>query len=53
MSKKSNGNRDKNSWVEDDPVGLKRQRLVRWLMARPRCLSRDEARLIASRKYPR
>lgn len=40
------------SWSEDDPVGVKRQRLVKWLMSHPRCVDRDKARLIAARKYP-
>ena len=38
-----------DSWTEDDPIGKKRQRLVRWLMRKGKPL--DEARLIAWRKY--
>lgn len=38
-------------WNEDDPVGVKRNHLVRWLMKQGVPL--DEARIIASRKYPR
>lgn len=38
-----------DTWNDDDPIGKKRQRLVRWLMRRH--VSLDEARLIATRKY--
>ena len=38
-----------DQWDDDDPIGKKRQRLVRWLMRKGVSLS--EARLIASRKY--
>ena len=43
---------DKDTWSEDDPPGFKRQRLVRWLMRKPRRVPLDRARLIAARKYP-
>jgi len=43
--------RASDRWDEDDPVGVKRQRLVKWLMMRPRCVPLEEAKLIASRKY--
>ena len=36
-------------WEEDDSVGKKRQRLVRWLMRKG--VSLDKARLIAWKKY--
>lgn len=43
--------RVRGEWHDDDPVGVKRQRLVAWLMMAPRRKSLSEARLIASRKY--
>ena len=39
-------------WSDDDPIGVKRQRLVKWLMQKPRCVPLDEAKMIAVRKYP-
>ena len=36
-------------WEEDDSIGKKRQRLVRWLMRKG--VSLDKARLIAWKKY--
>ena len=39
------------NWSDDDPVGKKRQRLVAWLMAWPRCVPLGKAKLAASRKY--
>ena len=52
--KRAKGGRRKGSrrWSDDDPVGLKRQRLVKWLMSKPRRVPLDEAKLIAVRKYP-
>jgi hypothetical protein len=44
--------RDPDHWEEDDHAGLKRQRLVRWLMSAPRRVPLDKARIIAARKYP-
>ena len=41
-----------SKWDDSDPVGVKRQRLVKWLMSRPRCVPLDDARRIAVRKYP-
>jgi hypothetical protein len=38
-----------DQWDDDDPIGKKRQRLVRWLLRKGVSLS--EARMIASRKY--
>ena len=40
------------NWDEDDERGKKRQRLVQWLMAKPRRKSLSEAKIIACRKYP-
>lgn len=42
---------DKDRWSEDDPVGKKRQRIVRWLMKKG--VELDRARIIAVRKYPK
>ena len=41
---------NKDTWDEDSPVGVKRQRLVKWLMSK-KGVSLDKAKLIASRKY--
>lgn len=45
--------RYKRDGVDEDSIGYKRQSLVRWLMARPRCVPLERAKLIAARKYPR
>jgi hypothetical protein len=39
------------NWNEEDERGKKRQRLVQWLMMKPRCLPLEQAKLIAWRKY--
>lgn len=45
--------RNARQWDETDDVGLKRQRLVKWLMSRPRLVPLEKAKRIAARKYPR
>lgn len=40
------------NWDDDDSPGKKRQRLVQWLMSKPRCVPLSKARIIAARKYP-
>jgi hypothetical protein len=39
------------NWCDDDPIGVKRNHLVRWLLKQGCCMK--DARLIATRKYPR
>jgi len=43
--------RTTSQWEDNDPVGIKRQRLVKWLMRSPRLVPLEKAKLIASRKY--
>lgn len=46
---KADHDRQLDTWDQEDPIGKKRQRLVRWLMRRKVPL--DKARLIAWKKY--